>query len=68
MKAPLVERVSNLLLSELKKWDGVTNHGELMQLVPVLSTHRKENHKNGERRAEESMNDEQARGFRGGMG
>ena len=37
MKAPRVERVSNLLLSELKKWDGVTSHGELMQLACQFS-------------------------------
>lgn len=33
MKPTLIERVSNTILREVNKWDGVTNHDELMQVV-----------------------------------
>jgi Txe/YoeB family toxin of Txe-Axe toxin-antitoxin module len=37
MKAPLVERVSNVIIREVNKWDGVTNHDELIQVCKYYS-------------------------------
>ena len=37
VRVPVVERVSNAIIREVKKWDGITNHGELMQVVCMFS-------------------------------